>query len=639
MLSLGRVFFGSWLRRGPEARRASSARPVANRFTRIIVIFAGVQAIVLGLSIVAIEGIDATRAYVAGEDLYAKAQKQAALDLRRFLMFGEAHDLADFRRDIAVPMGDCTAREALRQAAPDFARAYHGFLVGGNDPRDIPAMSTLLRWFSWWQPLGRAVEDWRQSDLLVAQLADLAEEIAKAASAGPLGVEQHDAFRTRLNALDNRLTELEQDFALHMGEAAREARDWAIWGLLLSSALLTVLGIRFGWRSLRSGIVAEQRLARSEQRFRDFAEVASDWFWETDTHHRLSYVSGRVAQGEAVDVSTLIGKTLLDVAKGDPAEEAWQRHLSVLAARQPFRDLSYSIREGDGAEQFWSVSGMPVYDDAGAFLGYRGTASDITREVLAQRSLRQAKEQAETASRAKSEFLANMSHELRTPLNAILGFAEIIRDRLLGPITDRYAEYAQDIHSSGSHLLGIINDILDLSKVEAGRVELVEEIVDLQTIIRSVVLLLRERVANAELTLKTELPDALLLLRADERKLKQVLMNLLSNAVKFTPPGGEILVHARVESQHGVVIEVADNGIGIAPEDIERALSPFGQVDSRLSRRYEGTGLGLPLARALAELHGGTLMLESALGRGTIVRVTLPADRLVQREMRRWVAS
>jgi signal transduction histidine kinase len=141
------------------------------------------------------------------------------------------------------------------------------------------------------------------------------------------------------------------------------------------------------------------------------------------------------------------------------------------------------------------------------------------------------------------------------------------------------------------------------------------------------------------LTLKTELPDALLLLRADERKLKQVLMNLLSNAVKFTPPGGEILVHARVESQHGVVIEVADNGIGIAPEDIERALSPFGQVDSRLSRRYEGTGLGLPLARALAELHGGTLMLESALGRGTIVRVTLPADRLVQREMRRWVAS
>jgi PAS domain S-box-containing protein len=639
MRFLGGVFFGSWLRRAPEARRASAARPVANRFMRIIIIFAGVQAIVLALSIVGIEGIDVTRAYVAGEDVYAKAQKQAALDLRRFLMFGEARYLADFRRDIAVPTGDRIAREALEQPAPDFARAYNGFLAGGNDPRDIPAMSTPLRWFSWWPPLGRAIEDWRQGDLLVAQLADLAEEIAAAAGTGPIDAERRDAFRTRLNALDDRLSMLEQDFAHHMGEAARDARDWAIWGLVLSSALLTVLGIRLGWRSLRSGIVAEQRLARSEQRFRDFAEVASDWFWETDINHRLSYLSGRIAKGEAVDVSTLIGKTLREVAGGDPAEEVWQRHLAALAARQPFRDLSYSIRGGDGVEQFWSVSGMPVYDDAGAFLGYRGTASEITREVLAQRSLRQAKEQAETASRAKSEFLANMSHELRTPLNAILGFAEIIRDRLLGPITDRYAEYAQDIHSSGSHLLGIINDILDLSKVEAGRVELVEEIVDLQSIIRSVVLLLRERVANAELTLKTELPDALLLLRADERKLKQVLMNLLSNAVKFTPPSGEILVHARVESERGVVIEVADNGIGIAPEDIERALSPFGQVDSRLSRRYEGTGLGLPLARALAELHGGTLTLESALGRGTIVRITLPADRLVQREMRRWVAS
>ena len=232
-----------------------------------------------------------------------------------------------------------------------------------------------------------------------------------------------------------------------------------------------------------------------------------------------------------------------------------------------------------------------------------------------------------------------MSHELRTPLNAILGFAEIIRDRLLGPVADRYAEYAQDIHSSGTHLLGIINDILDLSKVEAGRIDLVEEIVDVQGIVRSVVLLLRERVATAELALKVELPDPVLLIRADERKLKQVLMNLLSNAVKFTPPGGEIRVGVRVESERGLVIEVRDNGIGIAAEDIARALSPFGQVDSRLSRRYEGTGLGLPLARALTELHGGVLELDSAPGRGTAVRIVLPPDRLVEREMRRWVAS
>jgi signal transduction histidine kinase len=263
----------------------------------------------------------------------------------------------------------------------------------------------------------------------------------------------------------------------------------------------------------------------------------------------------------------------------------------------------------------------------------------VTREVRAQRSLEHAKDQAEMASRAKSEFLANMSHELRTPLNAILGFAEIIRDRLLGPITDRYAEYAHDIHSSGTHLLRIINDILDLAKVEAGRLELIEEIVDIQSIVKGVTLLLRERVANAGLTLKTELPDPLLPIRADERKLKQVLMNLLSNAVKFTPSGGQIAVRASIAGARGLVIEVSDTGIGIAAEDVERALSPFGQVDSRLNRRYEGTGLGLPLARALAELHGGTLTLDSTPGQGTTVWITLPPDRLVEHEMRRSVAG
>jgi PAS domain S-box-containing protein len=623
-------------RRGGEGE-ALPARSIPRRFALIVVIFAGIQAIILALCFGAIEGINTTRAYVAGEGAYSKAQKDAALNIRRYLLMDDERYLQYFRRSIAVPIGDRIAREELEKPSPDLEKVYAGFRQGGNDPQDIPKLARLFLWFSWWEPFARAVEDWREGDRLVARLAQIGEEVASARAGGPLTTAARNALLDRINELDDSLTRLEADFSRHMGEAARATRDLVLPGLVLSSVLLWGLGTRLSWRTLRVGVVAERRLALSEERFRDFAKVASDWFWEADAESRLTYLSGRAAAGDN-DTGAAIGKTLIEIAGGDPTDESWRRHLEDIAARRPFRDFAYRYARADGTEHFWSLSGTPIYDPAGRFLGYRGTGAEVTREVRVQRSLEQAKDQAEMASRAKSEFLANMSHELRTPLNAILGFAEIIRDRLLGPIADRYAEYAHDIHSSGAHLLGIINDILDLSKVEAGRLELIEEIVDIQSIVKGVTLLLRERVANAGLTLKVELPDTLLLIRADERKLKQVLMNLLANAVKFTPAGGVITVWASIDAQ-GLIMEVRDTGIGIAPEDVDRALSPFGQVDSRLSRRYEGTGLGLPLARALAELHGGRLSLHSTPGKGTTVRITLPADRLVEHEMRRWVAG
>jgi PAS domain S-box-containing protein len=242
-----------------------------------------------------------------------------------------------------------------------------------------------------------------------------------------------------------------------------------------------------------------------------------------------------------------------------------------------------------------------------------------------------ARDQAEGSNRAKSEFLALMSHELRTPLNAIIGFSEIIKSEMMGPVGNpKYGEYASDVFDSGQHLLGLINDILDLSKIEAGRMEFDETDVDVAEVIASCLRLVTERAIKGGVRIETEIPDDLAALRIDERKLKQILLNLLSNAVKFTPSGGSVTVKTWLSPDSGFVLQVADTGVGIALEDIPKALTPFGQVDSRLDRKYEGTGLGLPLTKSLVEKHGGSLELQSEVGVGTTVTVRLPKERAVE---------
>lgn len=261
------------------------------------------------------------------------------------------------------------------------------------------------------------------------------------------------------------------------------------------------------------------------------------------------------------------------------------------------------------------------------------TVMDITLRKQMEQTLRLAKEQADSSNRAKSAFLANMSHELRTPLNAIIGFSEMMIKGTFGPIgSDKYTEYLSDIHVSAEHLLGIINEVLDMSKIEAGRLELQEENISVADMIEGLVRMMSSKTFASDIEIHTDVQDDLPLLKADERLIRQVLINILTNAIKFSHKQGVIKISGALEPDNSMVVSVEDQGIGIKENKIKQALEAFGQVTDVPERRetnQQGTGLGLPLAKAMVELHNGRLDLESEYGVGTTVTLTFPAERVI----------
>jgi signal transduction histidine kinase len=260
--------------------------------------------------------------------------------------------------------------------------------------------------------------------------------------------------------------------------------------------------------------------------------------------------------------------------------------------------------------------------------------SELEREVRSHKAtvtrLAQAKQAAEAANHAKTEFLANMSHELRTPLNAIIGFSELMARETFGPLGDpRYQAYAEDVHDSAGHLLAIIDDILQVAKAEAGKLELADEAIDLGDVLGSAARLFASRVAKAGLSLAVNLPPDLPRLRGDRGKVGQIVMNLLSNAVKFTPPGGRIDISAAADPRRGLSIAVRDTGIGIARDHLPNLTQPFFQVEGAFSRHHMGTGMGLTIVATMMRQHGGRVEFESELGKGTTARVVFPPQRML----------
>ena len=658
-----------------------------------------------------------------------------------------------------------------------------------------------------------------------------------------------------------------------------------IWVTINGKAIFGETGKFRGYRGTASEItervIAEEELRESEKRFKDFSNVSSDWFWESDVEHRMSFLSGTIFNHDSFDPKFYYGRTRLEFIGEDNIArdpEMWHAHEEDLDAHRPFQNFKYSIKDASGTLRYLKISGQPIADQSGRFIGYRGTGTDITKEVEATNEMHrverllynaievmedgfvlfdaddrlvicnqrykdiyyeiaetlvpgvtfteiidaaaearqsfdsleniatwvvdrmeqhanpagpidqelmrgrwvrvieqktaeggivglridvtkekqeheelrklshaleqspsmvfitdakgnieyvnsmftkisgytadevigknprilksgatpatvyaelwqtiesgdewrgelqdrrkdgltfwayatispvkdesgeithfvsmhediserkkvellesQARQQAEMANRAKSELLANMSHELRTPLNAIIGFSHMFRDQLFGPLGhEKYDEYAIDISNSGQHLLTLINDILDVSAIESGKLELSKEYIDVSTVIEASVRMVSNRAKDGDITLRSDINDRIPKLYGDDRRIKQILINLLNNAVKFTEPGGDVSVEATFAATGDIIFKVIDTGIGMNDMELAKAMEQFGQVESSHTRKYEGSGLGLPLTIGLVNLHDGRFDIKSKKGKGTTVTVTFPQDQ------------
>lgn len=370
---------------------------------------------------------------------------------------------------------------------------------------------------------------------------------------------------------------------------------------------------------------ARQELLASERRASDFAEVASDWFWEMDADLKYTSISGNFEGITGYDINKVIGTKRWNFLGEGEEIKKWDRHKAELEAHLPFRDFEYTAMFEDKAQLQVSISGVPVFDDADQFIGYRGSAKNITARIKNERELEEAKEKAEKANEAKSDFLASMSHELRTPLNAILGFGQMLQFNPKEELTTTQSGYVDNILIGGNHLLNLINEILDLSQIEAEQeIILLEEIVAEQVIEGCIAQILPLAAVRGIKVVNQVEEGSRNLLLTDEMRFKQVMINLLSNAVKYNIDNGTIIVDCRKTKEEFLHISITDTGIGIAEKDHAKIFNIFQRLGGHSDVAREGHGIGLTICKHLTERLGGRIDFESKKDKGTVFWFELP---------------
>ena len=363
----------------------------------------------------------------------------------------------------------------------------------------------------------------------------------------------------------------------------------------------------------------QESLKHSEQRLRDIAESASDWFWEMDPDFLFSYVSGRCYEVTGLTPDDVIGKSRIEMANSDEDEsDKWEDYKEILTNRIPLENFTYKFLAPNGREMYIELSGKPVFDKQANFLGYRGAARDITEQVTHHEALQEAIERADKANKAKSEFISNMSHELRTPLNGILGFAQLLEMNPKKSLDKQQSDYVHQIRNAGNLLLRLINEILDLAKVEAGKVQLSMEPISPIFIVQDNLDILEALAGKYNVNITTDFSDIEPenQISADQTRFSQLIMNLCSNAIKYNREGGKVLIRLSKSRGTWLRVSVEDTGQGMTEDQITQLFTPFNRLDAEGSNT-EGTGVGLSITHKLVELMGGRIGVESQPGVGS----------------------
>ena len=379
---------------------------------------------------------------------------------------------------------------------------------------------------------------------------------------------------------------------------------------------------------------AELAMREAEQRFRGMFENSISGIYQIAPDGRIVSANPALAEILGYRSADELMETVTDIGKQVYVRDADRKaFVDKLVFEGRVSGIETEIKRKDGRRIWIMENARVVRNERGSVEYFEGSIWDVTERKVAEDTMRNARLQAEISSRTRMEFLANMSHELRTPLNAVIGFSEIIKDEVMGPLQiPVYKEYAQDIYDSGNYLLKVISEILEVSKIETGNRELAVTTFKLPKALKSCMIIMASRIEQARVEVHMDIPDELPELQAEELGIKQIMLNLIGNAIKFTPEGGRVDVGARVDKTGELVIEVKDTGIGMSADEITKAMQPFGKVDTAFSSMKAGTGLGLTIVDSLVSLHGGRLELISEKGKGTSARVILPAFRVLHQK-------